>query len=69
MLFNLKTLTDRVWHLNRKEDPVYIRDVARQSHDSIWRAHRWAFRRRTGQITAVSDYSTGGILKIGRAHV
>lgn len=66
-MHNLKTIADRVLYLNRKLDPVYVRDVARQAHEEIWRSRRWSFRRRTGQITAVSDYSTGGILTLTQA--
>lgn len=63
-MHSLKTASDRILHLNRKLDPTYVRDVLRQAHEELWRCRRWGFRRRTGQISAVSDYSTGGILTL-----
>ena len=63
-MHSLKTIADRVLYLNRKLDQAYVRDVSRQAHEELARAHRWSFLRRTGQITAVTDYTTGGVLTL-----
>ena len=63
-MYSLKTITDRCMKLNPKESPVYVRDVARQAYEALWRYRPWSWRRRTGQITQIADYSTGGILTL-----
>ena len=63
-MHNLATITARCTYLNKKLDASYVRDVARQTYESLWRGKLWSWRRRTGQITQIADYSTGGVLTL-----
>lgn len=63
-MHNLLSITNRCRCINQKLDGSYVRDVARQAYDELWRGRLWSWRRRTGQITQIPDYSTGSILTL-----